>query len=624
MSFMFKPLTYDDPVPVNHPSLTPKLIEDMTFGTVAAGKRLATEVAGQAASTGVVVAFDGYAGAEYLDLYGAFAQELRQRGLDCGRVLMEDVYLPTEKIDELVAECVPPKSQEDPVELFGVLYKGEVSDFFDPKKVQALKDTVAAVKPGQALAIIGHGSCHQALYDLAAKHVFLDLTPKEAAIRARQGREVNIGDDSPRKFKEIMRRNYYVDFEVILKVRTKLMSEDLLDYYVWADHPADFVLMSGKTAHDVMSHATDYPFRTKPVYMEGIWGGEYIRSWRKLPMDSKNVAWVFDLIPMEVSLIVDVAGKDVEFPLSTIMETCPDKVIGERANRQFKGYFPIRFNYDDTYHSDGNMSVQCHPYTNLCRDTYGETYGQDEAYYVVATAHGAKTYIGFNEDVDPHEFVELAKKSEKDGSEVDYQKYVNHIDSVPGRQIMIPGGTIHASGRGQLILELGSLTVGSYTYKLYDYNRIDTDGQRRPIHTTMGEKALQFSRTSSWVKQNIAIDPVPDGSGEGWRQYIIGKTDLMYYMTRNIFMDTAAKAEFSNDGMFTVLTLVDGEAIKVSSKSHPEFSFAQHYLEIVVVPASIDDYVIENVGYQPVVVHKTTLRPDFEEVIKNLREMEME
>lgn len=62
---------------------------------------------------------------------------------------------------------------------------------------------------------------------------------------------------------------------------------------------------------------------------------------------------------------------------------------------------------------------------------------------------------------------------------------------------------------------------------------------------------------------------------------------------------------------FTVLTLVDGEEIKVYSKSHPEFSRNQKYLDIVTIPATIEDYVIEAKGYQPVVVHKTYLRDGY-------------
>ena len=92
----------------------------------------------------------------------------------------------------------------------------------------------------------------------------------------------------------------------------------------------------------------------------------------------------------------------------------------------------------------------------------------------------------------------------------------------------------------------------------------------------------------------------------------LGKTDLMYYMTKNVFMDTNAKAEFSNNGQFTVLTLVDGENVRVYSKSNPDFYYDQKFLDIVVVPASITDYVIENTGYQPCVVHKTMLKEGYE------------
>lgn len=132
----------------------------------------------------------------------------------------------------------------------------------------------------------------------------------------------------------------------------------------------------------------------------------------------------------------------------------------------------------------------------------------------------------------------------------------------------------------------------------------------------MGEKALKFERDTSWVNENVAIEPIPDGSGEGWEQFIVGKTDLMYYMTKNLFMDAGATAEFSNNGQFTVLTLVDGENIRVYSKSHPEFYYDQRYLDVVVVPASIDDYVIENTGYQPCVVHKTMLREGYQELMQ--------
>ena len=119
------------------------------------------------------------------------------------------------------------------------------------------------------------------------------------------------------------------------------------------------------------------------------------------------------------------------------------------------------------------------------------------------TGQGARTYLGFQKDADVEEFIAEARRSEKDGQPVDYQKYVYSIESKPGTQVMIPAGTIHASGQNQLILEIGSLTVGSYTYKMYDYVRKDLDGNPRPIHTYHGDQVLDRSRTADWVDQNL-------------------------------------------------------------------------------------------------------------------------
>lgn len=610
MSFMFKPLAYDDHTAINRPDIPASVREDLIFGTVQSAKRIAEKAVSllKSGKSGCVIAVDGYASAKFSDLSGALSQAVRQSG--CRVVLrsMDEVYKSVEELDAMVAECLPQNYEEDPVLLFGKLYEGSFSDFIDGEKAEKLLEEMRNLPERTLMVLTGYGSTSEIFSPFTNLKAYIDVTPKSAAIRAREGRLINVGDKTPRPFAELMRRNYFVDFEIILKNRKRLLTQNEIDFYICGDHDEDFVLMSGQNLEVILSSLARYPFRTKPVYLEGIWGGEFIRKVRRLPSEYKNIAWVFDMIPMEVSIVVDADGREVEFPFFTFIQKCPTPIMGEKCTERFGGYFPIRFNYDDTYHSNGNMSIQVHPYESVCKEYYNEKGSQDEAYYVIATGHGAKTYLGFNEGADPAEFVALAKQSEKDGSDLDYAKYVNHVDSVPGRQVMIPGGTIHASGRNQLILELGSLTIGSYTYKMYDYNRRDSEGNLRPIHSVMGEKVLHTERTAGWVRDNIAIEPIPDGEGDGWKQYIVGKTDLMYYQTKQLYLEK--KAEFSNDGQFTVLTLVDGEEVKVYSKSHPEFCYRQKFLDIVVVPASIADYVIENTGYQPAVVHKTMLRTD--------------
>ena len=208
--------------------------------------------------------------------------------------------------------------------------------------------------------------------------------------------------------------------------------------------------------------------------------------------------------------------------------------MGLDCVKKFGGYFPIRFNYDDSWHSSGNMSIQVHSGHDYNVENYNELGRQDESYYVIATGHGAETYIGFNESTDPDEFIREVKKSEKQFTQVDYRKYVNHIQSRPGVQVMLPAGTIHSSGRNQVVLEIGSLTIGSYTYKMYDYLRVDLDGIPRPIHTYHGEKVLCKERTTSWVKENIAQEPRMVRSGNGWAEYIVGEHDLLYFSLRRL------------------------------------------------------------------------------------------
>lgn len=606
MSFMFKPLAYDEPNAVNYIELSQKVKD----GVVVGNKNVAKEIINSMKKHGKkMLAIDGYVSSTYTN--DMFVKELECAANELSTKLyslnMTELYHSKEKIDEITAESLPLNYEDDPVLLFGRLYKGVIDDLIDKEKLHKLSE----LKENDGIYVVyGLGSACNTMQTYIDEIVYVDVTPKVCAIRAREQKYVNIGDYVGRPFNLLMRRNYFVDFEVAVKERQGLLLNDKIDYYVLGSDEACFHMLKKDAFNEMLSTLVKYPFRAKPVYLEGIWGGEFIRKVRNIPMDiAGNIAWIFEFIPMEVSIVVDVNGTKLDLPFSTFLQKEGKNMLGEKAYKEFEGYFPIRFNYDDTYHSNGNMSIQVHPDEDYVIGNYDEFGRQDEAYYVIATGHGAKTYAGFKGD--GREFLELAKKSEMDHEDVDYQKYINSVDSVPGRQIMIPAGTIHASGRNQLILELGSLTIGSYTYKVYDYNRKDKDGNTRPIHTKNAEKVLRFERNSEWVKENIAIEPILIEDTKEYKEYIVGKTDLMYYETHRIEMEKHAKYEGNNNNQFTVLTVVDGEQIKVYSKSNPEFCYTASFLDIVTIPSTIQDYVVEAEGYQPVVVHKTILREGY-------------
>jgi mannose-6-phosphate isomerase class I len=601
---MFFPHPYDDDTPINRPKLPPETADGIRQGMDSVIKTLA-DVLLEKDKAGLTVCIEGYPSVDFPGFVSTLVTALEGK-----RVKLFDVgtfYKDSGQLENQFSPYLSQDRTEDPVLLFGKLYKGDYRSIFDEEKLQKAFLEIKRYKEEGALVIVyGLGSALEYLRPLYDYIIYIDITPKEVMLRAKAGNMINVGDRSPRPLRELQRRAYYVDFELAADLRRVLLQNNLVDYYITANTPHTTTLVKREIFNAIMETLAGYPFRCKPVYLEGVWGGHYVEKIRKLPPVFRNIAWVFDLIPREVSILIEAGEIILEIPFFTFVQKMGREILGNECYERFGGNFPIRFNYDDTFHSGGNMSVQVHPPAAYCREHFNEFGSQDEGYYVVATGHGAQTYCGLKKSADVKAFFAEIEKSETDKTPVDYQKYINALASVPGRQFLLPGGTIHASGRNQVVLEIGSLTIGSYTFKLYDYLRIDLNGEFRPIHSKQGKKVLDASRDEDFVNSRLVKPPVTIREGENWRETIAGEDELVYYSTRQLIF----KEKITDDtrGKFHVLALVDGESVTVSAKEKPERSYTMSYLDIIVVPASIGRYVITNRKNSPVVVYKVLVK----------------
>lgn len=612
MSFMYNPFPYNDPRPVNRPALKKETIEGVICGTLKSASRLAAEFAGMLKDgEGVVVAMDGYTTADWTRLLNCLSQQLAARCIGLDVIRFADIYKSEKELHDMIDPYLEWDKSKDPTSLYGKIFRGGYPAIFDDAKKEGFKSALGRAKSsGKVTVVYGYGCLEKEFRGLYDVKCYLDVTPKESILRIRRGQFANYGDKVADKVNLTIRRCYYADFEMAVGLRGELLRDGVLDWYLPSDDPDGLQLMSRQTMEEMLSALSLYPFRCRPAYLEGVWGGTYMQKIRHLPDTMKNCAWVFDLIPMEVSIVVQAGENQVEFPYFTFLQREGVPVMGGPCVKKFHGYFPIRFNYDDSWHSSGNMSIQCHSGEKWNKENYDEFGRQDESYYVVEAGQDAKTFIGFRDDADTDEFIEKIKRADTLHEPFDYTKYVSYEESKPGLQVMIPAGTIHSSGRNQLVLEIGSLTIGSYTYKLYDYLRADLDGKPRPIHTWYGERNLAFERKTSWVRQNIVQKPRTVREGDGWREVILGEGDLLYFSLRRLDFQTSI--EDDTKGKFHVLSVVNGEHIRIRSIDHPERSFEAHYLDIVVVPANMGRYVVENLRQEPVSVHKTMLKDGFE------------
>ena len=616
---MYNPFPFDDPRPVNRPELSEKTVKSIiSGGNQNVVKKFVATLADRAAKEGVVVALDGYTTANWTVFVNLIARECCLLGLGFEAIDANAATLKSGKeIDAIIDPLLIWDTKIDPTLLYGKVYKGGYQGLMDEVRTEAFKKAVPASRQAGKISVVyGYGSLIPELRELYDVKVFFDLTPMKSMLRIRRGEYSNLGKERPGIINRTIRRCYYCDFECAVRNRHELWENNVPDWYVLDNDPQNLQLMPFGTFSDICAQLVKYPFRAKPCYLEGVWGGSYMKKLRNLPDEMRNAAWVFDFIPMEVSVVVEAGDEKLDINYCSFVHKEGVNLMGEDCVKKFEGYFPIRFNWDDSYHSTGNMSIQCHSGGEYNVKNYNEFGRQDESYYVVVTGHDAKTFIGFRDDADIPQFFRDIEAADTEHKPCDYMKYVSYEESKPGLQVMLPAGTIHSSGRNQVILEIGSLTIGSYTYKMYDYLRLDFDGKQRPIHTRLGEENVRQDRRYSVIHDSespeyIVQKPRLAASGEGWEEYILGENPQVYFSLRRLEFEK--KCEQDTGGkLFHVLTLVDGDAVRVRSVRHPERYFDLQFMDIVCVPADMGRYVIENLGREPVMVHKTCLREGYQ------------
>ncbi|MFT3787015.1 MAG: class I mannose-6-phosphate isomerase [Tepidisphaeraceae bacterium] len=254
-----------------------------------------------------------------------------------------------------------------------------------------------------------------------------------------------------------------------------------------------------------------------PFFDPGVWGGQWMKEVCDLPRDAVNYAWCFDCVPEENSLLLGFGGERIELPAINLVHQHPRELLGDAVFGRFGAEFPIRFDFLDTM-AGGNLSLQVHPLTEYIQKHFGMHYTQDESYYLIDATDDACVYLGFKPDVKSDEFASALRSAQADAqAPLDAERFVNRIPAKKHDHCLIPAGTIHCSGRNSMVLEI-SATPYIFTFKLWDWGRLDLDGKPRPINIEHGLRNLQYDRDTCWTHQNLVNRIQPIANGEGWRK----------------------------------------------------------------------------------------------------------
>jgi mannose-6-phosphate isomerase class I len=539
-----------------------------------------------------VVILDGFPGVLWENLRESLTTELELLGV---RAVWQDVSTamhPPKQVENLIA---PYLGGNDP--LFGRRFDGKLVDFFQPDKLSSFRPN-----PSATLNII-YG-CGSALAGWQGLLVYVDVPKNEIQFRFRQGAVTNLGSDEPLTPKLAYKRCYFVDWVAASDHKRELLPK--IDLMIDEQRPDLPTLMQGKDLRDALHRMAHNYFRVRPWFEPGPWGGQWIRkNIPQLPQDVPNYAWSFELIVPENGLLFESSGLRLEVSFDCLMFQEYQNVLGD-CTEHFQTEFPIRLDFLDTF-DGGNLSIQCHPRPEYIRQYFGETFTQDETYYILDCAPGARVYLGFQEDIDPSAFRAALENSAQTGSPIEIDRFVQSLPVQKHDLILIPNGTIHGSGRDNLVLEI-SATPYIFTFKMYDWLRNDLDGKPRSLNIQRAFDNLYFDYKGERIPREFISKHHMLDEGKGWK--------LIHCPTHPQHFYDVHRLEFNNrvtvqlQGSCHALSLVEGESVLLETSSGMRQRF--NYAETFVIPAAAGSYQLISENGMPLKVIKCFVKPESE------------
>jgi len=519
------------------------------------------------------VVIDGYSGVYWDQFISKLDQHLTANGQKVNWIAIDAALKPAIVIDEMIQDHL---RQHDPV--FGKQYQGQLKDFFDSGKLDFISQGIH-----QEFTIF-YG-CGAALAKPDAKLIYIDVPKNEIQFRSRAGLLFNLGAANFSDLKTQYKRFYFIDWPVLNKHKQQLLAR--IDIIIDEQRVTEISWISGQDLRTALNEMSKHAFRARPWFEPGVWGGQWIKNnISGLNQEVVNYAWSFELITPENGIILENEGSMLEVSFDLLLFHNNKAILGKAAER-FGYNFPIRFDFLDTM-DGGKLSLQCHPSVAYTKEHFGEDFTQDETYYILDHQKDAKVYLGFQENIDREEFKRVIEDSFKHQIPVVVEDYVQTFKSKKHDLFLIPNGTVHSSGKNNLVLEI-SATPYIFTFKMYDWLRPDLNGKPRPLNIERAFANLKFERKGKTVLDTLIAKQTVIEQGTDWQLINLATHPDHFYAVQRFEFDTVIKA--ATNGQCHILSLVEGDCIIVKTG---ELELEIHYAETLIIPADAIRYELIN------------------------------
>lgn len=302
-----------------------------------------------------------------------------------------------------------------------------------------------------------------------------------------------------------------------------------------------------------------YPLKFNPILKSTIWGGEKIIPYKEIESSQTSVGESWELSGVKGNESVVANGPLAGITLSKLLAGCGAELLGRANYERFGNVFPLLIKFIDARE---DLSIQVHPDDLLAYKRHNSK-GKTEMWYVVDAGEGVRLRSGFARKVTPEEYVASVGNNTITDLLAEYEVH-------PGDVFFLPAGRVHSIGAGAFIAEIQQ--TSDITYRIYDFNRRDANGNTRELHTELAKDAISYM-----VKDDYRTHYTERENGETRLVECPYFTTSLYNLTEKKNIDLAAL------DCFVVLICVEGNATITDDGG---CSVTMHQGETVLLPAT--------------------------------------
>ncbi len=275
-----------------------------------------------------------------------------------------------------------------------------------------------------------------------------------------------------------------------------------------------------------------YPLIFEPIIKEKIWGGKNLNKILNKPRmsDHDGESWELSCVPDNVSVLRNgpLAGKT----LTELIEQFRGDLVGEAVYEEHGSIFPLLIKFID---AQQDLSIQVHPDDELAKNRHN-SFGKTEMWYVIDSEPDASIIVGFSEPLNVSQYLDYVENNK-------LMSILNRERVQPHDVFFIPAGRVHTIGKGLIIAEIQQ--TSDVTYRIHDFDRVDTKGSKRELHNDLAIEAIDFTIPDSYktiYKRSSS-------------EQVIGTSN--YFTTKRRLLNKSTTLNFDHSSC-TVLMCIEG------------------------------------------------------------------